>query len=390
MNYHRIYREFIRDRLSKPVPEGYTETHHNEPRILGGDNSAQNLVELTPEDHFFAHLLLARMHPEIPGLVAAPGFMIGLDTKLGRPTGYSRASRGTYGIARRMHAEAVSGENNWNFDPTIHHLRHPEHGDRFLTGHAFRREIGIENVGQFSKLMMGQIYSISGWYMPSINPDGVVGYARSSLSLIATKRDRMAYYWKHRDGRTFRGTKNEFMEYAGVTRQEATLIAHRYVHSCRDWYNPDHNPEGLIGDERNSGERHARYDGKLYRFSHDDGRIFEGTRHEMTARHGPFGRRLCGVVNGSKLSVNGWMLDAVRAEKAHQRFLGQGVVHVFRHPEQGEFVGTQRDFIQMTGVSPGNICSVIAGRQKTSKGWSYVGKAAADRVYTRRAAPQPV
>lgn len=227
MDYRRIYREFIRDRMGKPEPEGYVEVHHILPRCLGGNDSPQNLITLTPEDHFWAHLVLARIYPDVPGLVAAPAFMLGLDVKLGFPTTYSRATRGAYAMARRMHLEAVSGENNWNFDPTIHHFRHPVHGDRRVTGHAFREETGIENVGQFSKLTTGQIKSIDGWYLPELNPEGIIGYAASSRSLIAVKRDRTVYNWRHRDGRTFRGTKNEFMARAGVTRQVATLIANR-------------------------------------------------------------------------------------------------------------------------------------------------------------------
>lgn len=62
MDYGRVYREFIADRKSKPRPEGYTERHHILPRSLGGGNEPENLIDLTAEDHFFAHLLLAKIH----------------------------------------------------------------------------------------------------------------------------------------------------------------------------------------------------------------------------------------------------------------------------------------------------------------------------------------
>jgi hypothetical protein len=40
---------------------GYTEKHHIIPKSCGGDNSKNNLVALTPKEHFICHLLLIRM-----------------------------------------------------------------------------------------------------------------------------------------------------------------------------------------------------------------------------------------------------------------------------------------------------------------------------------------
>jgi hypothetical protein len=396
MDYRRIYREFIRDRMGRPEPEGYVEIHHILPRCLGGDDGPHNLIKLRPEEHFWVHLVLARMHPDVPGLVVTPAFMLGLDkrlclnAKLGLPAGFSRASRGSYAMARRMHVRAISGENNRNFDPTIHHFRHPVHGDRHLTGHAFRQETGIQNVGQFSKLLTCQIKSINGWHMPAVNPEGITGYEASSRSLIATKRDKTIYEWRHQDGRIFRGAKNQFMEYSGVTRQVANIIATGFTYSCHGWYNPQHNPEGLIGAEHNSGERHPRADLTIHRFSHDNGCFFVGTRWEMEEAHGPFGRSLDCVVNGSKLSAKGWMLEALRAEQSERRFLGEGVSHIFRHPERGEFVGTQIEFTRMAKCSPGNVCMLIKGKQHSAKGWRYVGPSNEERRFERhRSAAEP-
>lgn len=63
MDYGRIYREFIADRRGRePTLVGYTEKHHILPRCLGGDNAQANVIRLTAGDHFFAHLLLAKIH----------------------------------------------------------------------------------------------------------------------------------------------------------------------------------------------------------------------------------------------------------------------------------------------------------------------------------------
>ena len=61
MNYSKIYQDFISSRkLSNP--QGYTERHHIVPKSLGGSNHSHNIVKLLPEDHMFAHLLLAKIH----------------------------------------------------------------------------------------------------------------------------------------------------------------------------------------------------------------------------------------------------------------------------------------------------------------------------------------
>lgn len=65
MDYQRIYAAFIADRRANEQTVqllDMTERHHILPRTLGGDDSPGNLIRLTPEDHFFAHLLLAKIH----------------------------------------------------------------------------------------------------------------------------------------------------------------------------------------------------------------------------------------------------------------------------------------------------------------------------------------
>ena len=63
MNYKKIYNDFITDRRAKESTlTGYTEKHHIKPKSLGGDNSKENLIRLTAEDHVHAHLLLAKAY----------------------------------------------------------------------------------------------------------------------------------------------------------------------------------------------------------------------------------------------------------------------------------------------------------------------------------------
>lgn len=63
MNYLKIYEDLIESRKMQPKLENeYYERHHILPRCMGGTNENTNLVYLTAEDHFIAHLLLAKAY----------------------------------------------------------------------------------------------------------------------------------------------------------------------------------------------------------------------------------------------------------------------------------------------------------------------------------------
>jgi len=58
--YTRWYNQII-DRARFRITEEYTETHHIQPRSLGGSDDISNLVELTAREHFICHWLLVKM-----------------------------------------------------------------------------------------------------------------------------------------------------------------------------------------------------------------------------------------------------------------------------------------------------------------------------------------
>lgn len=73
-----IYRAKMRD-LS-----GYSEKHHIVPRCLGGVDDHSNLVRLTAEEHYVAHQLLVKMHPESRKLLWALSAMTHATKRMGR------------------------------------------------------------------------------------------------------------------------------------------------------------------------------------------------------------------------------------------------------------------------------------------------------------------
>lgn len=80
----------------------YVERHHVIPKCMGGDNNRDNLVSLTPEEHYVAHQLLVKINPGNRKLVYAAW---------GMTHGKSRSNK-KYGWLRRKRSDAQKGVKN--------------------------------------------------------------------------------------------------------------------------------------------------------------------------------------------------------------------------------------------------------------------------------------
>lgn len=74
MNYQLHYNNLI-IRAQGRILNEYTEKHHIIPKCLGGSNNPENIVDLTPEEHYIAHLLLVKMHPNNRKLIFSARMM---------------------------------------------------------------------------------------------------------------------------------------------------------------------------------------------------------------------------------------------------------------------------------------------------------------------------
>ena len=113
MNYFKHYNQLI-IRCKNRVLETYTENHHIVPRCMGGGDDADNIVSLTPEEHYVAHQLLTKMYPKNAALAKAAMMMT-----------VNRSSNKIYGWLRKRHAKAMSecqtGERNSQFGKSWYH-----------------------------------------------------------------------------------------------------------------------------------------------------------------------------------------------------------------------------------------------------------------------------
>lgn len=97
MNYEKIYTKLI-TRAKDRVLETYTEKHHIIPRCMGGGDEVDNLVSLTPEEHYIAHMLLVKIHPYNSKLVFAANMMSNRNNK-------------TYGWIKRKFSIEIKAQN---------------------------------------------------------------------------------------------------------------------------------------------------------------------------------------------------------------------------------------------------------------------------------------
>jgi len=98
MNYQYHYNRLI-ERAKNRIIESFTETHHIVPICMGGSNDKENLVELTPEEHYISHQLLVKIHPENQ-LLAHAAFMMGS----------TRSNNKLYGWLKRKVANQLRGK----------------------------------------------------------------------------------------------------------------------------------------------------------------------------------------------------------------------------------------------------------------------------------------
>ena len=72
MNYLKIYNDLIEKAKIENVKNNeYYEIHHIKPRSLNGSDDDKNLVKLTFRQHYVAHELLVKIHPDCKKLIHA-------------------------------------------------------------------------------------------------------------------------------------------------------------------------------------------------------------------------------------------------------------------------------------------------------------------------------
>lgn len=99
MDYLKHYNLLMERSRDRNLDE-YTESHHIIPKCMGGTDEQDNLVNLTPEEHYLAHQLLVKIYPENLRLSHAANMMC-----------VNRTTNKLYGWLRRRLSESMRINN---------------------------------------------------------------------------------------------------------------------------------------------------------------------------------------------------------------------------------------------------------------------------------------
>lgn len=236
MDYKRIYADFIKDRRKKELSlAGYTERHHIVPRCLGGGDEPENLIDLTPEDHFFAHLLLAKIHG---GRLWAPvAFMVGGTRKGYRPI----QSRRRYGWVLRALAKSKSGEGAYQFDRTVYDLEHKD-GRRWSGLQSEFPQLGISKP-LANMLIKGRVRSAKGWHLAGQPAPRLAGKSHPMY-----RSEQIVFL--HVDGRRFKGTQHDLHLTHGLSKSMVSRLVRGEFRCAKGWYVEGKPPNAKVGRGR--------------------------------------------------------------------------------------------------------------------------------------------
>lgn len=304
MNYIRIYEAFIKDRQAKePTLTGYTERHHILPRSLGGGDESDNLVALTPEDHFFAHLLLAKAHG---GRLASAAYLMAMSCN--GPWRDRFRLRARYGLARRITArclsESMSGSDNQLFNSTKYEWINYRSGKKETsTLFDMHKKYGASR-GIWTQVMTGERPSIKGWLLSIRKKD----HKRSEKGQVNN--------FVHRDGRKFTGTQSEFCKHTGLSDASSWRIVHAKSVSRCGW-----RLDGVMDRKFNmprDGSPSCKA-GKVFAFK-KDGITVTGDRNAIAAALGStvgqISASICSIRAGRTSGYKGWKLVEEEASDA--------------------------------------------------------------------------
>lgn len=297
MDYQKIYSAFIAQR--KTIAEsltGYCEVHHILPRSMGGSDDKDNLVRLTPEDHFFAHLLLAKIHG---GKMCSALFILMQTSKFhyGRRTKARRA----YGLAKRIAIKGLSenwsGEKNPLFNPTeFEWVNYRTRERRRATLSAMHSEFGASRAS-WTSVASGDRPSIKGWLLT----ERLFEHKRSEKGQL--------FHFVCRDGRSFAGAQTEFCLFSGLNDATSWRIVHKRSVSRCGW-----RLDGVM-DRLHNCPRDGSRSGKKASIFHleKEGIRLSGDRHKLADALGSTVQQISAgiyLMRKKQATYKGWKLVA--------------------------------------------------------------------------------
>jgi hypothetical protein len=346
MDYKRIYEELIEHRKMMPRLEGvYYERHHIVPRCMGGGDEEENLIYLTAEDHYMAHMLLA--HAYGGTLWHAAQLMAATRTI----EGISVTNRRTFAMVRRKLGENMS---QYVRDPVIHEFKNVITGEIVrCTQYELQQNFGLRP-GATSALVTGASKRAGLFCMSGTE------HIRHIKILDPTK-----YNFKHIEtGIVYHMTRKEFSARFDLAPQ----VAHKLVDGGRK-----HSHGFCLESVTDFGGR--RGTGEVFRFKEiSTGNILEMNCRQMSETYGRRQTEWRKLAKGSCIKMDGFCLESTPLDHPDLYKLPRNSTHYLENISDGMVVkGTCTELAEHFHVLPSSVHRVICRKTKSCCGHVFLG-----------------
>jgi hypothetical protein len=142
--YTKIYYSIVNRALTRSINDGYIEKHHIIPRSLGGTNDANNIVKLTPKEHFICHRLLTKMVIDSQHKIKMHNAVWMMQSVSSNQTRYQISSN-TFAILKENIA------NSYKNDPNHRSIESRQKQSDTLKGRTWEERFGIKRANELKK-----------------------------------------------------------------------------------------------------------------------------------------------------------------------------------------------------------------------------------------------
>lgn len=369
MDWIKHYNLLIAKRqLSPPADDEYVEVHHIIPRCMKGTNAPTNLIRLTPEDHFFCHVLLAKAY-DLPKLWAAVKVMTAKGG--GGETKYTRI-RKMYGLSRRMTSEKLKGKGHPAYNHTIYHFVNEKGDSEHRTQHDFGNTFGISKPAVCS-LVKGKVKDCRGWALYSKTQEPGFFWGRATGS-NASRADKVSRRWKHKDGDEFEGMTLSLAATYNLPVGQLSAVARGSIATSQGWHLADRFSEHPTASTLKS------HLSDVISIKHVDGRTLENFRPIVMKQAGLTHNDIFRLVNGKRRQSHGWMLSTTELptpKSVEPSIVKPKLKRLFNvsHATKGMFEGDLDSFNTLHGggmsrqVVRNGIASLITCSKPCWHGW---------------------
>lgn len=180
MNYKHHYQRLIdtRKNINRSKKTGTYEKHHIIPKCLGGSNKKDNIILLTPREHYIAHLLLTQMYTGKIKSKLCCAFMRMCTTSKNHKRNISSKQ---YELAKKLLSDNYRGVNNPFYGK-------PSSNRGRKLSEETKEKIRQANLGRKSK-MKGKKLSVPSWNLGGTIPKEQKEKIREKLSRIIIEYD---------------------------------------------------------------------------------------------------------------------------------------------------------------------------------------------------------